>query len=585
MPALGTDLSLRGVWVSTVYNLDYPSEQGLSEKQLRAEADNIIENARSYGLNAIFLQVRPCSDALYPSELFPWSKYVSGTQGTAPDGGFDPLAYFVEQCHAKGLQLHAWINPYRITRQAADSREAAFAQLADGHIAWQHPECVIFHTDGCLYFDPGLAQSRQIIVNGALEILRNYDVDGIHLDDYFYPDSKFDDANTFADLGESYGSLDDFRRDSVTQLIRQLYAQIKAYDETTIFGVSPFGVWANQTSNALGSDTISSQSYFDHYADTRKWVTDGLLDYIMPQLYWPNGSVEADFQTLLNWWSDVTNDTDVRLYVGLGAYRLLEAEPGSVWEGTAELQRQLKQLEESTAEGAVFFRYGSILDNHALAQLLHQQFDDRKLQSAVPCSFPGRLTVLTPTSSCSLLPQQALQVSCTAAFGSKVLCVAGTATTALYSDLNGHYSGSLILPAPSADSIDYAPLLISEKNGFVQVKLATAQVTQVNASDPAKLLQVSWSDNEDGTHQVFFNASALCAAQFHTTGNALILDFTPCETAILFEDPFFDKVDGSNGSYILTLKENAANYKINLLWSSKQICLQLSPLSPAADNS
>ena len=160
-PACAADAPLRGVWVSTVYHLDYPSKAGLSAQTLADEADAIIENAKAWGLNAVFLQVRPSGDALYLSDTQPWSALLSGKQGQSPAGGFDPLAYFVEQCHQNGLQLHAWLNPYRLTRTAAATREEALAQLCEDHPARALSDCLVFHTDGCLYLDPGRPRSEE----------------------------------------------------------------------------------------------------------------------------------------------------------------------------------------------------------------------------------------------------------------------------------------------------------------------------------------------------------------------------------------------------------------------------------------
>lgn len=364
----------RAMWVSTVYNLDYPSQQGLSAGELAKEADGLLDLAEHCGLNALILQVRPCADSLYPSEIFPWSEYLSGTQGTAPADGFDPLGYFIEKGHARGIEIHAWCNPYRVTRKAASDKASALALLCESHPARQNPDLVVFHSDGCLYFDPGNPQARDIILQGMLEILEKYPVDGLHLDDYFYPGSEFEDADTFARYGASFDSVGDFRRACVTQFIGDLYRQAKALRPQVQIGVSPFGIWANASQNPDGSDTVGSQSYYDHYADSRGWVLSGIVDYIAPQLYWPTGSREGEYSELLRWWCETTRDTGVRLYIGLGAYRLTEAEPGSPWEGTAEIESQINQLCQSGADGFLLFRAGSIRQAPDLARLLARRY-------------------------------------------------------------------------------------------------------------------------------------------------------------------------------------------------------------------
>lgn len=365
---------MRGVWVSSVYNLDYPSRTGLSQQALMQEADAIIADAGALGLNAVFLQVRPSADSLFRSEIFPWSACLSGVQGQAPDGGFDPLAYFIERCHAEGLELHGWINPYRVTRRRADSKEAALQQLAADHPARKTPELVVWHTDGCLYFDPGLPEAQALILAGIDEILTRYDIDGIHFDDYFYPGGDFDDHETFSRLGEGYASPEDFRRASVTALIGAVHDRVKARGGDVSFGVSPFGIWANDTSLPAGSATVGSQSYFDHYADSRTWVKEGLVDYIAPQLYWAIGSREGEFQTLLEWWQDCVSGTGVRLYAGLAAYRLTDAQPDSDWYGVTNLKEQLHMLAQKGADGALFFRYSAIRDHGPLYHFIRAYF-------------------------------------------------------------------------------------------------------------------------------------------------------------------------------------------------------------------
>lgn len=176
---------MRGVWVSSVYNLDYPSSPTTDPDKLRAEADEILDNCVKWGLNAVFLQVRPSGDALYKSDLFPWSKYLTGSVGTAPQDGFDPLEYWVEAAHKRGLELHAWINPYRITR----GKDTEWNQLPSTHPAKMNPDWVVKYSDGNYYFNPGLQQVRDLVTRGAVEIAQNYDVDGLHMDDYFYPGS------------------------------------------------------------------------------------------------------------------------------------------------------------------------------------------------------------------------------------------------------------------------------------------------------------------------------------------------------------------------------------------------------------
>lgn len=361
---------MRGVWVSTVYNIDYPSAQGLSADTLKSEADTILDNIAAMGLNTVFLQVRPSADALYPSEIFPWSRYVSGTTGQAPDGDFDVLAYWVDGAHNRGLQLHAWINPYRITKDGQSEWDA----LPDTSPAKQHPEWVVKYEDN-YYFNPGLPAVQQLVVDGASEIVEKYDVDGIHLDDYFYPGTDFNDQATFARYGTDFDDIGDWRRDNVNTLIATLDKTLHEIDPTLSFGVSPSGIWDNKTDNPKGSDTNGRSSYREIYCDSVQWIQKGTVDYICPQLYWEIGYEIADFEVLVDWWQDVISTSDVALYIGIGAYRAAEAQPGDVWYGTAELERQLALLDSSIdIQGEVYFSYSSLENIDGCADMLSQHY-------------------------------------------------------------------------------------------------------------------------------------------------------------------------------------------------------------------
>ena len=364
---------MRGVWVSSVANIDYPSQQGLSADQLKSKADTILNNIAAMGLNTVFLQVRPSADALYQSALFPWSRYVSGTAGQAPDGDFDVLAYWVEGAHSRGLQLHAWLNPYRITRDGKEELDA----LPETSPAKQHPEWVVEY-EGNYYFNPGLPAVQQLVVDGAAEIVRNYDVDGIHLDDYFYPGTDFNDAAAYARYGEDFDDIGDWRRDNVNTLIASLDETVHAINPELSFGVSPAGIWDNKADNPKGSDTNGRSSYREIYCDSVEWVKRGTVDYICPQLYWSIGYEIADFEVLVDWWQDIVSTSDVALYIGIGAYRAAEAEPGDVWYGTAELERQLDTLDNSIdIQGEVFFSYASLMEAQGCSDFLTAHYAEK----------------------------------------------------------------------------------------------------------------------------------------------------------------------------------------------------------------
>ena len=347
---------MRGVWVSSVYNLDYPSSPTTDPDKLKAEADEILDNCVKWGLNAVFLQVRPSGDALYKSDLFPWSKYLTGSVGTAPQDGFDPLEYWVEAAHKRGLELHAWINPYRITR----GKDTEWNSLPSTHPAKMNPDWVVKYSDGNYYFNPGIPEVRDLVTRGAVEIVQNYDVDGLHMDDYFYPGTDFNDAATYQKYGSSFSNIADFRRDSVNQLVAQLDTAVHNIDPDIQFGISPSGIWANKSTDPRGSNTNGSEHYVSSYADSLYWIENGLVDYIIPQIYWEIGHKLADFATLADWWNDAVAGSDVHLYIGMGAYRCAD-NPTGVWKTTDPLFDSLAYLEnKDNVGGCVFFRYGSI---------------------------------------------------------------------------------------------------------------------------------------------------------------------------------------------------------------------------------
>ena len=588
LPVQAAELEMRGVWVSSVYNLDYPSRQGLTESQLKAEADAIISQAVEWNMTAIFLQVRPAADALYASEIVPWSSVLTGKQGQAPDGGFDPLAYFVQQCHANGLELHAWLNPYRITRTAADTRDAAFAQLCADHPAHQFADSVVFHSDGCLYFDPGQPKVQQHLLEITREILENYDVDGIHLDDYFYPGSSFSDKETYAQYGGDFKNIGDFRRNAVSQLIHDLHKLVESTKPKAQFGVSPAGIWASSLQIPTGADTLGSQSYFESFADSRRWVRENMVDYIAPQIYWEIGADSGDFSILLDWWNHTVADTDVKLYIGLAAYKAAEAEEGSVWFGTDELSRQLDAMKESThTSGALFFRYGSL-------KKVDTSFLPTETKAETPVIreslWPKELVLDTPQGNQAVRSGDRLRISCTAPRCSKVTVFYGSSYSTLRSDCNGSYNGYLTAEAPFETQSYSSPALVcSEQFGILTVKLTPFTITSVQAEGTVSLEEIEWSDTNE-LHQIDFYTRTPCAAEFQTSGDVLTLDFSPCRLGVLFNDDYFASMTVEQAAditrYRLVLPDDLQKRQIQLIWSPEKITLQIRrslPEHPTAD--
>ena len=372
--------TIKGVWAATVFSLDFPQKPTTDPEALKKDADALINKASRLGYNTLYFQVRPSGDAFYKSEIFPWSEYLTGKQGLAPQNGFDPLEYIIDAAHKKNIELHAWVNPYRLT-----ASEKANDTQTEQSITTKFPELTIKHSDGKLYLNPGEPQSNKLVVDGVVEIIQNYAIDGIHIDDYFYPSGAFPDSETFTKYGGKFSDIGDWRRDNTTSLVKALRDAIKAEKPSCTFSVSPSGIWANKKSHPDGSDSAGIQSYFDHYADTRLWVKENLVDVIIPQIYWNIGYEIADFEKITKWWNEAVLGTSVRLCIGQGAYRVSdETNTGSVWygkKGQNELKAQLKLLNSlENTHGYAHYRLGSITNKDSFAEFI-QNLNTEKLRS------------------------------------------------------------------------------------------------------------------------------------------------------------------------------------------------------------
>ncbi|MFD5257163.1 glycoside hydrolase family 10 protein [Streptomyces bobili] len=327
---------MRGVWLATVANRDWPSRPGLTAAQQRSELLAWLDLAVRDRLNTVIFQVRPTADALWPSPYEPWSQVLTGTQGKAP--GWDPLGTAVTEAHARGLQLHAWFNPYRIAVHDDPAR------LVASHPARRHPDWVVPY-GGKLYYNPGLPQVRAFVQDAMLDAVRRYPVDAVHFDDYFYPypvaGQTFDDDAAYDAHGGAFPNRAAWRRDNIDLLVRETAARIKAVRPTTQFGISPFGVWRNASTDPRGSDTQALQSYDAIHADTRKWVREGWIDYVVPQLYWNIGLKAADYAALVPWWAEVARGSRTKLYLGEALYKAGDPAQPAAWQDPAELSRHL----------------------------------------------------------------------------------------------------------------------------------------------------------------------------------------------------------------------------------------------------
>ncbi|MFD8389318.1 glycoside hydrolase family 10 protein [Streptomyces sp. NPDC059680] len=328
---------MRGVWLATVSNRDWPSRPGLTAAAQRAELTAQLDRAARDRLNTVVFQVRPTADSLWPSPYEPWSEYLTGTQGKDP--GWDPLGTAVREAHARGLELHAWFNPYRIANHADPGR------LAASHPARKHPDWVVPY-GGKLYYNPGLPEVRAFVRQAMLDAVAKYPVDAVHFDDYFYPypvaGQTFDDDDAYDRYGGDFSGRAAWRRDNINRLVREMAAGIKRVRPGTRFGISPFGVWRNASADPLGSDTRAGvQTYDDLHADTRRWVREHWIDYIVPQLYWNIGFAAADYAKLVEWWAAVAKGTKTRLYIGEALYKAGAAGQPSAWQDPVELSRHL----------------------------------------------------------------------------------------------------------------------------------------------------------------------------------------------------------------------------------------------------
>ncbi|MFE3326365.1 glycoside hydrolase family 10 protein [Streptomyces sp. NPDC059176] len=327
----------RGMWLATVANRDWPSRPGLSAQAQRSELLAHLDTAVARRLNAVVLQVRPTADALWPSPYEPWSQYLTGVQGRSP--GWDPLGTAVTEAHKRGLQLHAWFNPYRVANHPDLSR------LSPRHPARRNPEWVVPY-GGRLYYNPGLPQVRAFVQDAMLDAVRHYAIDAVHWDDYFYPypvaGEVFDDDAAYARYGAGFPTRAAWRRNNIDRLVAETAERIKQINGQVRFGISPFGVWRNAATDPRGSATRAGvQTYDDLYADTRKWVRQRWIDYVVPQLYWHIGMAAADYAKLVPWWDAVVEGTGVQLYVGEALYKAGDPAQPDAWQDPAELSRHL----------------------------------------------------------------------------------------------------------------------------------------------------------------------------------------------------------------------------------------------------
>lgn len=350
---------LRAVWVASVTNIDWPSSKNLTSAQQRSELITLLNKHQLNGMNCIMFQIRPSCDAFYLNAMEPWSEWLTGTQGTPPNPIYDPLQFAVEECKKRGIELHAWFNPYRAVLNKNSS------SVHFSHISKTHPEWIREY-DALKLLDPGIPAVREYVTQVILDVVKRYDIQGVHFDDYFYPYPKtgftFEDDSTFALYPNGFTDKDDWRRNNINILVQMISDSIKFYKPWVKFGISPFGIWKNSSTDPLGSATSGFESYYGIYADSRKWMQEGWLDYINPQVYWSIGYNPAKYDVLVPWWTN--NSFGKHLYIGQAAYKIGSSSPDPNWLNFSMMPDEIR-LNRTYPEvhGSVFFSSKSITNN------------------------------------------------------------------------------------------------------------------------------------------------------------------------------------------------------------------------------
>jgi len=346
----------RAVWIATINNIDWPSKPNLTVEQQKSEFLKLLDTFQQFNLNVVILQVRAASDAFYESKTEPWSLFLTGKQGKSPAPYYDPLAWAIEMCHQRGMELHAWFNPFRV-------RNLGYYPLDPNSFAAKHPQYVK-EFDKKYFLDPGYPEVISHLVEVIAEVARNYEVDAILMDDYFYPypveGKRFADENSFARYGKQFypGDLKGWRRENINHFIESLHDTLRNINPGIKFGISPFGIWRNKSADPDGSVGLKGlSSYDDLYADVRKWLKSGWIDYVIPQLYWEKGNHFGDFSAMVQWWSE--NSFGKPLYIGQALYKSTAEKNG--WSEPEEINNQINYLRSNDkVRGFAFYSASNI---------------------------------------------------------------------------------------------------------------------------------------------------------------------------------------------------------------------------------
>ncbi len=371
-----TKPEFRGVWIASVDNIDWPLKGMTNPDSQRVEFIRQLDMHKSNGMNAVIVQVRPAADAFYPSPFEPWSQWLTGVQGQPPSPYYDPLEFMIKETHKRGMEFHAWCNPYR-----ADFKIGA-SSISPNHVTRIHPEWFLDYGDK-KYFDPASKEVQKFVVQVVADIVHRYDVDAIHMDDYFYPyriaGKEFPDEDSYK-RSKSKLNKDDWRRSNVDSIMKKVSIVIKKEKPWVQFGISPFSVWRNKDKDPRGSDSKAGQTnYDDLYADILLWLKEKWVDYVAPQLYLEIGHDKIDYAKMLEWWSK--NSYGRNLYIGLGIYR---SGSNAAWRNPNELPNQIKLLRQyPNVQGGIYFSSKSFNNNpNGWSDSLRNNY--YKLQVATP---------------------------------------------------------------------------------------------------------------------------------------------------------------------------------------------------------
>ncbi len=350
----------RAAWVATVENIDWPSNRNLNSNQQQNEFINILNKHQSIGINAVLVQVRAASDAFYARSFEPWSEWLTGQQGKSPSPNYDPMRFMIEESHARNMEFHAWLNLNRGAHKTSKT-------FAENSVTRLHPEWFLSY-DGMKIYNFGLPEVRDYIIGVILNIVKEYDVDGIHLDDYFYPytvtGQTLKDGDAFKKYGKGFDNVKDWRRNNIDLLIRDISKKVSAEKKWVKFGISPFGVWRNSDKDITGSETQAGQtSYDDLCADTKKWAKLGWIDYIAPQIYFSFEHPKVAYKKLADWWSE--NHGNRHLYIGQSTYKVDKYSIDPYWKDPSQMPRQMTYNRgNSEISGSIFYNTSSLLKNN-----------------------------------------------------------------------------------------------------------------------------------------------------------------------------------------------------------------------------